>query len=89
MDLDFGGKVKAHQVQHLGMIVQFFCTSLEYSRIYRIDEGELIRVHRDSHPMGFNQLSDLSKLSFKKLLPVESAYRMRCQRNQVRGDSEK
>jgi hypothetical protein len=71
------------------VIDQFSKAGFEDFHARRVDESELIRMHRDSNMMIFDEISDPSELSSEMFLPVELADRMRSKRDNIRSDSEK
>jgi hypothetical protein len=81
--------IQMHQVQNLGMITKFMNTATEYLMIRGIDEGELVRMHRDTYLMRGDNITQGRKGILEMGLPWKSTDRMGGKGDKIRGDTKK
>jgi hypothetical protein len=89
MKLDLCSAVQSHFVEDVTVIFQFPHTALYHIVFQRVDEDKLIRMHGDPYVMLFYELTDFFKLLPEVASPVETAYGVRGERDQVRAYSKK
>jgi hypothetical protein len=89
MDLYLGRPVRSQQVQEISMIGEFLRATLKYALVKRIEQSELVGVHRDPDTVLPDVSADFRKFAPKMVLPVEPADRVRCERDKAGMDPEK
>jgi len=70
------------------MVGEFTDRPLKDCRVFCVDKVELVRVHRDPHPVVFDECPQSGKRLPENALPVGGADRMRGEGDEIRGDAE-